>query len=108
MKAIKMNFQDNVYHLNNVLRGLGAEDVTPLEGTLVRHTSCIGQQVGTLQEPVTTMRTIQAESMSKAVENGVSYALAKLRSYNRTVYLVLVEAEFVCSEAEALKLIEHG
>lgn len=102
----KINFQDNISLLNNVLRGLGTKEVTLLEDTLIRQASCVGQQVEILQELVTTMRTIQAESMSKVVENGVSYALAKLRSYDRTVHLVPVEAGFVCSEAETLKLIE--
>ena len=43
MQATKINFQDNISILNNVLCGLGAEEVTPLENTVVDHTSTIGQ-----------------------------------------------------------------
>lgn len=50
MKVTKINLQDNILLLNNVLGGLGAKDVTPLEDTVVAYTSTIGHQVGTLQE----------------------------------------------------------
>ena len=44
MKATKINLQDNISLLNTVLGGLGAEKVTPLEDTMVGHTSTSGQQ----------------------------------------------------------------
>ena len=48
MTATKINLQDNISLLKNMLGGLGAKEVTPLEDTVVGHTSTIGQQVETL------------------------------------------------------------
>ena len=60
---MKINLQDNISLLNNVLSGLRAEEVTPREDTIIAHLSTIGEQVGTLQELVTTLKTNQANSI---------------------------------------------
>ena len=74
MKSTKINLKDNISLLNNVLRELGAKEVTPLEGTVIAHMSAIGEQVGNLQELITTLRTNQADSIREVVKNAVSYA----------------------------------
>ena len=50
MKALKINLQNNVLLLNNVLGGLQTERITPRDDTPSAHLSAIGEQVGTLQE----------------------------------------------------------
>ena len=77
---MKVNLQYDISLLNNVLNGLRAEGATPREDTIIAHTSAIGEQVGTLQELVTTLKANQADSIREAVENAVSYALAKLKA----------------------------
>ena len=54
---MKINLQDNISLLNNVLGGLGAKEVTPLEDTMVAHTSAIREQVGTVDELITTLKS---------------------------------------------------
>ena len=44
MKSLKINLQDNVSLLNNVLGGLGAEEVTPLEDTLTAQSNIVGSK----------------------------------------------------------------
>ena len=104
---MKVNLQDNISLLNNVLGGLHAEGITPREDTIVAHTSAIGEQVGTLQELVTTLKTNQADSMREAVENAVSFALAKLKARDPNLSLQPIETDFDCSEAEAKWLVEE-
>lgn len=85
MKVTKINLQDNILLLNNVLGGLGAKDVTPLEDTVVAYTSTIGHQVGTLQEVITTLKTNQADSIRETVESAVSYALTKFKAHDNNL-----------------------
>ena len=104
---MKVNLQDNISLLNNALGGLCAEEITPREDTIIAHTSIIGEQVGTLQELVTTLKTNQADSIKEAVEGAVSYVLAKLKAHNPNLSMQPIEADFDCSEAEAEQLIEE-
>ena len=107
MKSTKVNLQDNISLLNNVLGGLCAEEITPREDTIAAHTSTIGEQIGTFQELVTTLKTNQADSIKEAVESAVSYALEKLKAHDPNLSMQPIEAEFDCSEAEANRLIEE-
>lgn len=104
---MKINLQDNISLLNNVLGGICAKKITPLEDTMIAHTSAIGEQVGTLQELVTTLKTDQANSIREAVEGAMSYALAKLKAHDPNLSLQPIEADFDCFEAEAGRLIEE-
>ena len=104
---MKTNLQDNILLLNNVLGELGAKEVTPLEDTIVAQMSAIGQQVRTLEELITTLKTNQADSLREAIESVVSYTLAKLKAYDRNLNLQPIEADFDCAEAEAVRLIEE-
>ena len=104
---MKIYLQDNIFLLNNVLGGLHAEGITPREDMIVAHTSAIGEQVGTLQELVTTFKTNQADSMREAVEHAVSFALAKLKARDPNLSLQPSKTDFDCSEAEAKRLIEE-
>ena len=49
MKSTKINLQDNISLLNNILGELRAEGKTPQDDTIAAHTSTFGEQVGTLQ-----------------------------------------------------------
>ena len=69
MKSTKINLQDNIFFLNNVLRGHGAKDVAPLEDTMIAHMSTIRQSVGTLEELITILKTNQADSIREAIES---------------------------------------
>ena len=91
MKSTKINLQDNISLLNNVLGGLGAKEVTPLEDTMIAHTSVIGEQVGAVEELVATLRTNQADSIREEVKSAVSYALAKLKTHDRNLNLQPIE-----------------
>ena len=71
------------------------------------HTSTIGEQVGNLQELVTTMKANQTDSIKEAVEGAVSYAVAKLKAHDPNLNVQPIEADFICSEAEAERLIEE-
>ena len=90
-----------------MIGGLGAKEVTPLEDIVDEHTSAIGQQVGTLQELITTLKTNQADSIRQAVESAVSFAFAKLKAHDRSLSPQPIEAEFDCPEVEAAQLIEE-
>ena len=79
-KSTKINLQDNISLLNNILGELRAEGKTPQGDMIAAHTSTIGEQVGTLQELVTTLKANQADSIREAVEGAVSYVLAKLKA----------------------------
>ena len=103
---MKVNLQDNISLLNNVLGGLRAEEITPREDMIVAHTSVIGEQVGILQELVTTLRTNQADSIKEAVENTVCFVLAKLKAHDPNLSLQPIETDFDCSEAEAERLVK--
>ena len=105
MKALKINLQDNVSLLNNVLGGLYVEGITPRDDTLPAHSSAIGEQVGTLQELVNTLRTNQFDSVKEAAQEGVRFVLAKLKSHDPNLNLQPVVDNFTCSEAEAEQLI---
>lgn len=107
MKATMINIQDNISLLNNMLSGLGAEKVNPIEDTMVGHTSAIGQQVGKLQELITTPKTNQADSTRQAIESVVRFAFAKLKAHDQSLSLQPIEADFDCPEAEAGRLIEE-
>nr|CCI55290.1 PH01B001G05.13 [Phyllostachys edulis] len=48
MKSTKINLQDNILLLNNILGELRGEGKTPQEDTIAAHISTIGEQVGTL------------------------------------------------------------
>nr|ADB85302.1 hypothetical protein [Phyllostachys edulis] len=43
IKSMKINLQDNISLLNNILSGIRAEEVTPREYTIIAHTSTIGE-----------------------------------------------------------------
>ena len=103
---MKVNLQDNISLLNNVLGGLCAEEVTSREDIIAAHTRTIGEQVGTLQELVTTLKANQADSIKEAVEGAISYVLAKLKAHDPNLSLQPTEANFDCSEAEVERLIE--
>ena len=103
MKSTKINLQDNISLLNNIR----AEGRTPREDTIAAHTSIIGEQVGTLQELVTTLKANQADSIREAVEGAVSYALAKLKARDPNLNVQTIENDFDCSGAEAERLIEE-
>ena len=98
---MKINLQDNISLLNNVLGGLGAKEVTPLEDIVVAQTSTIRQQVGTLEELITTLKANQADSIREVLKSAVSYALAKLKAHDRNLSLQPIEADFDYPEAEA-------
>ena len=102
---MKINLRDNISLLNNVLGGLHAEEITPREDTMTAHTSAIGDQVGTLQELVTTLRTNQDDSIKEAVKEGISFVLAKLKAHDPSLNLQPVIDDFGCSEAEAERLM---
>lgn len=87
MKALKINLQDNISLLNNVLGGLHAEGITPRDNTLSAQSSAIGEQVGTLQELVTTLRANQFDSIKDAIQEGIRFVLAKLKSHGPTLNL---------------------
>ena len=99
MKSVKVNLEDNISLLNNALGGLCAEEVTPREDTIAAHTRTIGEQVGTLQELVTTLKANQADSIKEAVEGAVSYALAKLKARDPNLDVQPIETDFDCSGA---------
>ena len=105
MKSVKGNLQDNVSLLNNVLSGLHAKGITPREDTISTHSSAIGEQVGTLQELVTTLKANQFESIKDVVKEGIRFVLAKLRAHDPSLNLQLVIDNFVCPEAEAEQLM---
>ena len=44
-KSTKINLQDNIALLNNILSELRAEGKTPQDDTIAAHTSSIGEQV---------------------------------------------------------------
>ena len=104
---MKVNLQDNIMLLNNVLSELHGEGKTPQEDTIAAHTRTIGEQVGTLQELVTTLKANQTESIREAVEGAISYVLAKLKAHDRNFDVQPVEVDFDCPEAEAIRLIEE-
>ena len=104
---MKVNLQGNITLLNNVLSELHAEGKTPQNATIAAHISTIGDQVGTLKELVTTLKTNQAESIKEAVETAVSYALAKLKAHDPNLNVQPLEADFDCSEAEGKRLMEE-
>ena len=106
-KSTKINLQDNISLLNNILGELRAEGKTPQDDTIAAHTSTIGEQVGTLQELVTTLKANQADSIREAVEGAVSYALAKLKARDPSLNVQPIETDFDCSGAEAERLIEE-
>ena len=105
MKALKINLQDNVSLLNNVLGGLHAEGITPRDDTLSAHSSAIGEQVRTLQELVTTLKANQFDSTKDAIEEGIRFVLAKLKGHDPNLNLQSVIDDFPCSEAEANQLM---
>ena len=107
MEAMKINLQDNITLLNNVLGELRTEGEAPQDDTIAAHISTIGEQVGTLQELVTTLKANQAESIKEAVEGAVSYALAKLKAHDPSLNVQPIEVDFDCPEAEASRLIEE-
>lgn len=107
MKATKINLHDKISLLNNVLGGLGAEKVTPLEDTVVGNTSAIGQQVWTLQQLITTLKTNQTDSIRQAVEGTLSFTLAKFKAHDRNLSLQPIEADFDYPEAEKAQLVEE-
>lgn len=104
---MKINLQGNVTLLNNVLGELHTEGKAPQDDTMAAHVSTIGEQVGTLQELVTTLKANQAESIKEAVEIAVSYALAKLKAHDPSLNVQPIEADFDCPEVEASRLIEE-
>ena len=105
--STKTNLQGNIALLNNVLGELRAEGKTPQDDTIAAHTSTIGEQVGTLQELVTTMKANQIDSIKEAVEGAVSYAVAKLKAHDPNLNVQPIEVDFSCPEAEASQLIEE-
>ena len=107
MRSAKINIQDNISLLNNILGELRGEGKTPQEDTIAAHTSIIGEQVGTLHELVTTLKANQADSIKEAVEGAVSYALAKLKARDPNLDVQPIETDFNCSGAEAERLIEE-
>ena len=102
---MKINLRDNINLLNNVLSGLHAEEITPREDTMTAHTSAIGDQVETLQELMTTMRTNQADSIKDAVKSAISFVLVKLKAHDPNLNLQPIKADFDCPEAEAERLM---
>ena len=104
---MKIKLQSNITLLNNVLSELHAEGKTPQNATIAAHISTIGDQVGTLKDLVTTLKANQAESIKEAVENAVSYALAKLKAHDPNLNVQPVEDDFNCSEAEGRRLMEE-
>ena len=104
---MKINLQGNITLLNNILGELRSEGKTPQDDTIAAHISTIGEQVGTLQELVTTLKANQAESIKEAVEGAVSYALAKLKAHDPSLNVQPIEVDFDCPEAEASRLIEE-
>ena len=104
---MKTKLQDNILLLNNILGELRGEGKTPQENTIAAHISTIGEQVGTLQELVTTLKGNQAGSIKEAVEGAISYALAKLKARDPNLNLQPIEVDFDCPEEEASRLIEE-
>ena len=104
---MKINLRDDIMLLNNVLSELCSEGKTPQDDTIAAHISTIGDQVGTLQELVTTLKANQTESIKEAVKSAVSYALAKLKARDPTLNVQPIEADFDCPEAEANRLMEE-
>lgn len=102
---MKVTLQDNISLLNNILGGLHAEGITPREDTMIAHLSAIGDQVGTLQELVTTLKTNQADLIKEAVKDGISFVLAKLKAHDPSLNLQPIKDDFDCSEAEAEQLM---
>ena len=102
---MKINLQDDIVLLNNVLGELRSEGKTPQDDTIAAHISTIGEQVGTLQELVTTLKANQTESIREAVEGATSYVLAKLKAHDPNFNVQPVEVDFECPEAEAIRLI---
>ena len=94
MRSTKINLQDNIALLNNVLSELHTEGKTPQDDTIAAHTSTIGEQVGILRELVTTLRANQAESIREAVEGAVSYAVAKLKAHDPNLNVQPIEVDF--------------
>ena len=107
MKLTKTQLQDNILLLNNVLGELRGEGKTPQDDTIAAHISTIGEQVGTLQELVTTLKANQTASIREAVEGAISFVLAKLKAHDRNFNVQPVEVDFDCPEAEAIRLIEE-
>ena len=104
---MKINLQDNIMLLNNVLGEIHSEGRTPHEATIAAHISTIGEQVGTLHELVTTLKANQADSIKEAVEGAISYALAKLKAHDPSLNVQPIEVDFDCPEEEASRLIEE-
>ena len=77
MKSLKGNLQDNISLLNNVLGGIHAEGITPHDDTLSAHSSGIGDQIGTLQELVTTLKTNQFDSIKGGGQRGNKICFSK-------------------------------
>ena len=90
-----------------MLGELRSEGKAHQDDTIAAHISTIGEQVGTLQELVTTLKANQAESIKDAVEGAVSYALAKLKARDPSLNVQPIEADFDCPEEEAIRLIEE-
>lgn len=106
IKSMKINLQENIMLLNNILGELCSEGKTPQDDTIAAHISTIGEQVGTLQELVNTLKANQAESIKEAFEGAVSYALAKLKARDPSLNVQPIEVDFDCPEVEANRLIE--
>ena len=104
---MKIDLQGNIILLNHVLGELRSEGKAPQDDTIAAHISTIGEQVGTLQELVTTLKVNQAESIKEAVEGAVSYALAKLKARDPSLNVQPIEVDFDCPEEEASRLIEE-
>ena len=102
---MKIDLQGNIILLNSVIGELRSEGKTPQDDTIAAHTRTIGEQVGTLQELVTTLKVNQAESIKEAVEGAVSYALAKLKARDPSLNVQPIEVD--CPEEEAIRLIEE-
>lgn len=105
MKALKINLQDNISLLNNVLSGLHAEGITPRDDTLSAQSSAIGEQVRTLQELVIILRANQFDSIKDAVQEGIRFVLAKFKSHDPNLNLQPVVNDFAYPEPEAEQLI---
>ena len=104
---MKVNLQDNISLLNNVLGGLKAEGITHQEDMIAAHASTIGDQVGTLQELVTILKTNQDDSIKEAAKGTLSFVLVKLKAHDPNLNLQPIKADFNHPEAEAEWLIEE-
>ena len=107
MKSSKINLQDNISLLNNILGELCGEGKTPQEDTIAAHISTIGEQVGTLRELMSTLKANQVDSIKEAVEGAISYVLAKLKAHDSNLNVQPIENDFDCPKIEASRLIEE-